>query len=245
MNGASVRQRFSFLCLCLALTVLAVLAGCASGGGAKPGTGITNFPLTAEGQDVSTLIVAFDSTWKVYPEGAEAGSGYEDTVGALRSQLGKGAQLLFFGSTKTDDFQAQTQYIINKRPDVKLDAYIGFLMGSAYGHVEKAKNLGKVETVGGIEGRLLQYIAKGMIYFEFIYRVESFFLRTAISTPIATYESQEEFNGAKNYILEILRSISTKDPAPTEKKAPQTTEADAQSDEAADNGDPAAGTAES
>ena len=191
-----------------------ILSSCLSkNANVEPGKNITEFPLQGQDQNAGILIIPFDQTWQIYPEGSEVGSPYEAQVSQLRKQLVAGAKSLFFGANKAEDFFAQTQYIVNKRPNVSLDDYSSFLMRTAYGFVKNAQNLGKLETSGGIQGQLLQYLTEDFIYFELIYRVENFFLRTMISTPVSVYKGHDDFAMGKNYALGILKEISTQDAA--------------------------------
>ncbi|MEM9425003.1 MAG: hypothetical protein AAF975_09500, partial [Spirochaetota bacterium] len=187
-----------------------VLYSCQSVSGAnraKPSKGTAKLPLVYEEKTVKTLIIPFNKDWKIYPEGTEVGSPYEASVSEQRAQLAKGSHLLYFGATKKDVYYSKTQYMINNRPDVSLEAYIKYLMSTAYSHVEDPRNLGMIETEGGIKGQLLQYLVGGMLHVEFIYRVENFFLRTIIYTEVSICENQEELN--KNDILTTLRGIRT------------------------------------
>ncbi len=209
--------------LLLPVTTLLLLStwfsACASSSAAKLGTAITRFPLippedqqNAWGQTaaepVATLLIPFDKTWQIYPDGSEQGRGYQEAMARLKSRLQEGSHLLFSGATESGEFDFQTRYIINKRLDVSLKDHISFLMHNDYGHVESAKDLGLVETEGGIEGRLLQYLAKGIGYFELIYQVEDFFLRSIISTRLSLHQDEAKLDVAKSYMLNLLRRIS-------------------------------------
>ncbi len=202
------QKRFLSSVKLLTALLLIGLYSCQSS--SQAGKATKNFSLIDQEQNTATLMIPFDKVWKIYPKDIEIDQSHIKMMAQSQNNTGSATQSLFFGRTVAKDFYSYTQYIINNRHDVSLKAYINYLMRTAYGYVQNPQNLGMIKTKGNIKGQLLQYTIRNVVYFEFIYRVKNFFLRTAILTPASSYTNDEEFNLGKDYALDIIKGIRAK-----------------------------------
>ena len=173
---------------------------------AKPGKAITKFSLiNPQGEVVGLLKIPFTRGWQVYPQGTEAGSPYEKQVFQLRTDMANHEKLLYFAATKNKNLFSYTQYTINNRSNINLESYLNFLKRTAYHNLEKGRAISELETEGGIKGLLREYSAQNRQYFELIYRIENFFLRSIIYIPLQPFQEQQKREGTEEEPLNKIR----------------------------------------